>query len=115
MRTVLALGLSISLCTSALAAPLHRPRPPRVHLRSLRSLRSRRSILRSDQAATDRSGFAIPGWTDEQTQHWMDNATTPNGIPASRPNWLDHATTPNGLDVSRPNLGKFRRANAGGR
>jgi hypothetical protein len=105
MRTVVALGLSISLCTSALAATLHHPRPPKVHLRSRRRL-----ILQSGQPATDHSGFAIPGWSDEQTQHWMDNATMGTGIPASRPDWLGHATAPNGLD----NLGTSRRSNAGG-
>jgi hypothetical protein len=103
MRTALALGLSISLCTSALAATPHHPSPRRAHLRSLRS--GRRLILRSDQAATSHSGFTVPGWSDEETEYWMDHATMGTGIPATRPSWLDHATTPNGLDVSRPNRG----------
>jgi hypothetical protein len=24
-------------------------------------------------------GFAVPGWTDEQTRYWLDSATGPKG------------------------------------
>ncbi len=66
MRSVLALGLSIILCASANAATVHRSRPPRGH-------------LHQDQRVTVPKGFAVPGWTDEQTRYWLDSASGPKG------------------------------------
>jgi hypothetical protein len=57
IRSVLALGLLITLCVSANAAPVHRAKPPAGH-------------LRPDQDAAPK-GFAVPGWTDEQTREWL--------------------------------------------
>jgi hypothetical protein len=58
LRSVLALGLSITLCVSANAAPVHRAKPPAGH-------------LRLDQRNAAPKGFAVPGWTDEQTREWL--------------------------------------------
>jgi hypothetical protein len=54
MRSVLALGLLITLCASANAATVHRSKPPEDH-------------LRAGQHFTVPTGYAVPGWTDEET------------------------------------------------
>ena len=65
MRSVLALGLlSMTLCVSANAAPVHHSKLPVLRLHPSRRV-------------TGRTGYAVPGWTDEQTQYWMDGATGP--------------------------------------
>jgi hypothetical protein len=64
MRPVLVLGLLISLCASADAATAHRSKPPKSH-------------LRPGQPVTVPRGYAVPGWTDEQTRYWLNNATGP--------------------------------------
>ena len=56
MRSVLVLGLLITLCASANAARVHRSKPPEGHLRSA-------------QRVTVPKGYAVPGWTDEQTRY----------------------------------------------
>ena len=68
MRSVLALGLLISLCASADAATVHRFKSPaRAH---------RRVTVRPSQRVTaPTTNFAIPGWTDQQTRDWLDNAS----------------------------------------
>jgi hypothetical protein len=50
MQSVLALGLLMSLCVSATAAPVHRSKRPHGHLRSI-------------QRVTVPDGYAVPGWT----------------------------------------------------
>jgi hypothetical protein len=62
MRSVLALGLLITLCASANAATVHRSKPPEGH-------------LRPDQRVTVPKGYAVPGWTDEQTRKWLYNGS----------------------------------------
>lgn len=64
MRSVLALGLLITLCTSANAARVDRAKPPESH-------------LHRGQRVTVSKGFAVPGWTDEETRRWLDQATGP--------------------------------------
>jgi hypothetical protein len=64
MRSVLSLGLLISLCASADAATVHRSKPPERH-------------MRPDPRPTLPRGYAVPGWTEEQTRSWLDNATGP--------------------------------------
>jgi hypothetical protein len=64
MRSVLALGLLITLCAYANAATVRRSKPPERH-------------LRPPQRVTIPQGYAVPGWTDEQTRSWLDNATGP--------------------------------------
>jgi hypothetical protein len=66
MRSFLALGLLITLCASASAATVHRSRPPAGHLRPV-------------QPVTAPKGFAVPGWTDEQTRYWLNSASGPKG------------------------------------
>jgi hypothetical protein len=63
MRSLFALGLlSMTLCVSANAAPVHHSKLPVGHLRPSRRVNVRK-------------GYAVPGWTDEETRYWMDNAT----------------------------------------
>jgi hypothetical protein len=69
MRSVLALGLLVTLSASADAAAAHRSKPPAVHLRTPQHV-----IVRPSQDMTAPARFAVPGWTDEQTRRWLDNA-----------------------------------------
>jgi hypothetical protein len=71
MRSVLALGLLISFSAAADAVPLHRSERPRMHWRT------HQGIPLSSHAPTN---FAIPGWTDGQTQRWLDNASAGSGL-----------------------------------
>jgi hypothetical protein len=71
MRSVLALGLLIGLWTSADAAPAHRSERPRTHWRAHEGV----SVPGQRPA-----NFAIPGWTDGQTQRWLDNASAGSGL-----------------------------------
>jgi hypothetical protein len=69
---VAAMGLLITLCASAgaaTAATLHQARP-RGHSRSAQSV-----TVDPDQHLATPTGFAVPGWSDAQTQQWLDNAT----------------------------------------
>ena len=70
MRTgltiVLALGLSIAMCASANAATVHRQRA-RPHVTVDHS--------RAVTAPTGTPRLAVPGWSDEDTRRWMDNAS----------------------------------------
>ncbi len=62
MRSVLALGILITLGTSANAATVH--------------LRTRQHVLvRPSQGLSPPARFAVPGWTDEATRRWLDNAS----------------------------------------
>ena len=64
MRLILAIGVLIALFVSAEAAQTHRAKPlPRE--------------LRVPAPATTPKGFAVPGWTAEQTQSWIDGASGP--------------------------------------
>jgi hypothetical protein len=64
MRSVLAFGLLITLCASANAATMHRTLHPhpRQHV-----------IVPGERMAPPR--FAVPGWTNEETRSWLDNAS----------------------------------------
>lgn len=67
MRSVLAVVSLIGLCTAANAAPAHRfrvhhPRHPVVD--------------RYGAEANPRAHFAVPGWSDEATQRWLNNASS---------------------------------------
>ena len=70
MRSVLAFGLSIMLLAPANAATMHRAKsranpPAQTHI-----------IARPDPGATPPVRFSVPGWSDEQTRRWLDNATS---------------------------------------
>ena len=75
MRSVLAFGLLITLCVSADAATVHRSKPHRIDLR-----RHQWIPVRPDQGVTRPTGFAVPGWTVEQTRQWLDNASAGSGL-----------------------------------
>jgi hypothetical protein len=63
VRSVFALGFLIALCASADAATVHRAKP-------------RHFTVRPSQGVAGSGHFAVPGWTDEQTRDWLDNATS---------------------------------------
>ena len=67
MRSVLALGLLITLSASANAATVHRSKPPEDH-------------LRAGQHFTVPTGYAVPGWTDEETRQWLYNGSAASGL-----------------------------------
>jgi hypothetical protein len=64
MRSVLAVGLMITLCVSANAATVRRSRQPEGHFRPA-------------QRVTVPKGYAVPGWTDEETRQWLNSASGP--------------------------------------
>jgi hypothetical protein len=61
MRSVLALGLLISLSASANAARIH--------------LRTRQPVIIPPSQGLSAPRFAVPGWSDEATRRWLDNAS----------------------------------------
>jgi hypothetical protein len=65
MRSAFALGLSIVFCASANAATVYHPH--RAH---------HNVIVRPSQGVTAPVHFAVPGWSNEETQYWLDNATS---------------------------------------
>jgi hypothetical protein len=67
MRSVLTLALLISWCAFADAAPVHR---------------SKRlgGQMRPDPRPTVPKGFAVPGWTDEETRQWLYNGSAASGL-----------------------------------
>jgi len=67
MRSVLTLALLISWCAAANAAPVHRSKPPERH-------------IRPDPRPTVPKGFAVPGWTDEETRQWLYNGSSASGL-----------------------------------
>ena len=69
MRSVLAFGVLIGLCASANAAPLHHPRT-RQHV-----IIRPNQVIPPNQGRTT-PGFAVPGWSDESTRHWLDNVAS---------------------------------------
>jgi hypothetical protein len=71
VRYVLALGLLIGWWAAADAATLHRSKPSRMHLPTHQS-------VTAPGRPPDR--FAPPGWTDGQTQRWLDNASAGSGL-----------------------------------
>jgi hypothetical protein len=74
MRPLLIVGLLIALCTSADAQTFHRTKASTAHPRTRQHL-----IVPPDQGATPAARFAVPGWSDEQTRQWLDNATSCEG------------------------------------
>jgi hypothetical protein len=74
MRSLLAAGLLIALCAPATAQMAKHARPSTAHPRMRQPL-----IVRPDPTAVPRARFAVPGWTDEQTRQWLDNATSCEG------------------------------------
>jgi hypothetical protein len=72
MRSVLAMGLLIVLCTSANAATVH-------HARARGAAARHPPVDRSGTEVNSRARFAVPGWSDEATRRWLDNASSNAG------------------------------------
>jgi hypothetical protein len=68
MRRVLAVGLLVILCAPADAATVRHPRA-RQH-----------AVTRPPVPATPTVRFAVPGWSDEATSRWLNNASSMVGI-----------------------------------
>jgi hypothetical protein len=66
MRFALCLGVLAMLCAAADAATVRRARHPGRH-------------FRLEQPVVPPRGFAVPGWTDEETRQWIDSASGPKG------------------------------------
>jgi|HubBroStandDraft_4_1064222.scaffolds.fasta_scaffold1288045_2 hypothetical protein len=64
MRLVLAICALIAFCAPAAAAPTHRAKLPERKLHAV-------------DTSPAAKGFAVPGWTDEQTQSWINDASGP--------------------------------------
>jgi hypothetical protein len=74
MRSLLMAGLLIALCAPAGAQTGKHARAPVDHPRARQHM-----IVRSDPTAAPGARVAVPGWTDEQTRQWLDNATSCEG------------------------------------
>lgn len=57
------------------AATVHRTQPHDGRLRTHQFI-----TVRPSQRVTAPTRFAVPGWTDEATQRWLDNATSGVGL-----------------------------------
>jgi hypothetical protein len=72
MRSVLAVGLLIVLWTSANAATVH-------HARARDSATRNPPVGRSGTDVNSGARFAVPGWSDEATQRWLNSASSSVG------------------------------------
>jgi len=70
MRCLLMLGLLLASCATASAAT----RDP-VHPAARQHAHNHQSANPS-AALPARPRFAVPGWTDEDTERWLDNASS---------------------------------------
>jgi hypothetical protein len=73
--SVLALGMLIAFGVSANAAPIHRPRA-RPH--ATVSPNQVGATAPTDPAPGMR--FAVPGWSNDDTQRWLDKASSLVGV-----------------------------------
>lgn len=71
MRFVLALGLLIAFCASTDAATAHRAKPRHFIVRP-----SHLIVHPSQDVTGPGRRFAVPGWSDQQTENWLDGATS---------------------------------------
>jgi hypothetical protein len=67
MRFALAMGLLIVMCAAANAATAHRSRTHHP---------SSPAVDRSGADVNPRARFAVPGWSDEATQRWLNSASS---------------------------------------
>src|SRR5262245_53643234 len=75
MRSILALGLLAILCASAAAATVRHPRA--------RQPAVSRPPAQASQPGANQPGaprFAVPGWSDESTRQWLDQASSGVGL-----------------------------------
>jgi hypothetical protein len=68
VRYVLALALSMVSCASVNGATAHHSRSPAYAHPPV-------TVRPSQRVTAPAARFAIPGWTDEQTREWLDNAS----------------------------------------
>ena len=64
MRLILTICVLVATCVSVQAAPTHRAKLPARKLHTV-------------DPAPSPKGFAVPGWTDEQTRSWINDASGP--------------------------------------
>jgi hypothetical protein len=69
------LGSLMVLVVSANAATVHRHRP-RPHV----TVHSSQGVTTTPSAPADTSRFAVPGWSNEDTRRWLDNASALAGV-----------------------------------
>ena len=69
MRAILALGLLVALSVAASAAPAR-------HAKRQDHFRRPLVIDPAGQGVTPPARFAVPGWSDEATRRWLDNASS---------------------------------------
>ena len=75
MRSVLTLACLFALCASANAATIHRFTPRRIVLPAHEPV-----VVRPAQRFGAPGRFAVPGWTNGQTEYWLDSATAAAGL-----------------------------------
>jgi hypothetical protein len=76
MRSALTLSTLIIMCASADAATVRHSRPIRHHARP--EYGAAAPDVRKGYAAP--KSYAVPGWTDGETQKWLDDATRMVGV-----------------------------------
>jgi hypothetical protein len=76
MRSALTLSTLIVFCASADAATVRHSRPIPHHARPEHGATA--PDVRKDYAAP--KSYAVPGWTDGETQKWLDDATRMVGV-----------------------------------
>jgi hypothetical protein len=70
MRYLLVFGLFLASCATASAATRDPIRPAgRLHVQKQR-------LVNPSAASPARPRFAVPGWSDEDTERWLDNASS---------------------------------------
>jgi hypothetical protein len=75
MRSVFVLGLLMCIPRApAIAANLHHSRSPTAQLRVRQDVSSPPS-----QGQTAPGRLAVPGWTEDETQRWLDAASSAHG------------------------------------
>jgi hypothetical protein len=74
MRSLLTVGLSIALCASAGAQTGNHAKASAAHHHMRQPV-----IVPPGQGTARPARFSVPGWSDEQTQRWLDNATSCEG------------------------------------
>ena len=74
MRSLLTAGLLIALCAPAGGQAGKHAKAPIAHPRARQYM-----LVRPDPTAAPGARVAVPGWTDEQTRQWLDNATSCEG------------------------------------
>jgi hypothetical protein len=75
VRPALAIAFLLALSASVDAETIHRSRLPRARLPSHELV-----AARPDQRFGTPGRFSVPGWSDAQTQHWLNSASAASGL-----------------------------------